>query len=198
MQGISQRKLGNGNQSNFMVSNDGVQIMDMPKTMGGPRQQAKPSGRATPILIPPVKYLVYNNPQVAYDFLISKGYNVEPNIPSAYQFARIFVNEKGDSGILELIKAAHPDKDLILKATGHNNDESSCCGFNGENGNNQPTPEQQKNATEQSEAIKDEAAKSAEKSSEKSEGGGIKINTQTIIIILIIIVFFLLINRASK
>lgn len=197
MQGVKMKQLGNGRgqQSNFMVSNDGIQVMDLPRTMGAPRK-AIPSGRTTPILIPPVKYLVYNNPQVAYDFLVSKGYNVEPNIPSTYQFARIFIKERGDEGILELTKAAHPDRDLILKATGHKDDSSFCCGFNGDN----QTPEQKQNTAEQVQAIKEEAAKPSEpaqKSETKTEGG-IKINTQTIIIILVIVVFFLLINRATK
>lgn len=194
MQKISINKLGvpavKNQQSNYMVSNDGVQIMDLPMTMAGPRQQAKPSGRTTPILIPPIKYIVYNNPQVAYDFLISKGYNVEPNIPSTYQFARIFVKEKGDAGVVEFIGAAHPDKDIILKATGHKDDSSFCCGFDG---NNSTTNQ---NASEQAQVVKEEA-KGAETTSEKTEGG-IKINTQTIIIILVIVVFFLLINRATK
>ena len=194
MQQVKQQNLG---QSNFMVSNDGIQVMDLPRTMGAPRRQAKPTGRTTPILIPPVKYLVYNNPQVAYDFLVSKGYNVEPNIPSTYQFARIFIKERGDDGILELTKAAHPDKDLILKATGHKEDSSFCCGFNGDN----QTPEQKQNTAEQVQAIKEEAAKTTSEPAQKSETkteSGIKINTQTIIIILVIVVFFLLINRATK
>lgn len=196
MQKISINKLGapaiKTNQSNYMVSNDGVQIMDLPMTMAGPRQQAKPSGRTTPILIPPIKYIVYNNPQVAYDFLISKGYNVEPNIPSTYQFARIFVKEKGDAGVVEFIGAAHPDKDIILKATGHKDDSSFCCGFDGNNSGGNAT----QNASEQAQVIKEEA-KGAETKEEKKEGA-IKINTQTIIIILVIVVFFLLINRATK
>ena len=112
------RSTGN-QQSNYLVTNDGVQTMDLPRNFTGPRS-AEPSNRKTPILIPPIKYIVYNNPQVAYDFLISKGLNVEPNIPSTLQFAMIFIKQEGDPGILEFIAAAHPDKEVILKAMNAN------------------------------------------------------------------------------
>lgn len=186
MQRIQQNSL---QQSNFMVSNDNVQIMDLPQRMSAP-VKVKPSGRTTPILIPPIKYIVYNNPQAAYDFLISKGYNVDNRIPSVYQFARIFVKERGDEGVLELVRAAHPDKELILKAMGHKEDSSFCCGFDGKN-------EDPKQAAQAASATSSAAKEEAEPKKEKSEGL-IKINTQTIIIILVIVVFFLLINRATK
>lgn len=178
MQSFQQKSLVS--QSN-MTSNDGVQIMDLPTRNA--HIKAIPSGRSTPLLIPPIKYIVYNNPQAAYDFLINKGYNVDNRIPSVYQFARIYVKEKGDDGILDLVRAAHPDKELILRAMGHKEDSSFCCGFDGKNGEpaatSAKTTETSDNKTE----------------TPKSESGMIKLNTQTIIVILVIIVFFLLISR---
>lgn len=179
MQSFQQKSLVS--QSN-MTSNDGVQIMDLPTRNA--HIKAIPSGRSTPLLIPPIKYIVYNNPQAAYDFLINKGYNVDNRIPSVYQFARIYVKEKGDDGILDLVRAAHPDKELILRAMGHKEDSSFCCGFDGKNG--EPAATTSAKTTETSDNKTE---------TPKSESGMIKLNTQTIIVILVIIVFFLLISR---
>ena len=190
--GSNNSKLG-GNQSNYLVSNDGVQTMDLPRNMLGPRK-AEPSNRATPLLIPPLKYIVYNNPQVVYDFLISKSYNVEPSIPSTYQFARIFVKENGDPGILELVKAAHPDAALILKAMGHKEDSSFCCGFNGDNN----APEAKTSTTENTTSTTGTSEREPAPKSESKAEEWIKLNTKTIIIILVIVVFFLIINRTTK
>lgn len=176
MQSFQQKSLVS--QSN-MATNDGVQIMDLPTRNA--HIKAIPSGRTTPLLIPPIKYIVYNNPQAAYDFLINKGYNVDNRIPSVYQFARIYVKEKGDQGILDLVRAAHPDKDLILRAMGHKEDSSFCCGFDGKN--EEPTA-----------SAKTTESTKADDKKEKSEGI-IKLNSQTIIVILVIVVFFLLIGR---
>ena len=182
--GSHNSKLGGGNHSNYLVSNDGVQTMDLPRNMVGPRR-AEPSNRSTPLLIPPLKYIVYNNPQVCYDFLISKGYNVEPSIPSTYQFARIFVKENGDPGILELVGAAHPDKDTIIKSLGLDKKESNF----GETP--ATTPPAVTSATTSGEEAK-------ESKTESKAEEWIKLNTKTIIIILVIVVFFLVINRSTK
>lgn len=184
-------------ESNYLVSNDGVQTMDLPRNMLGPRQPEK-NNRTTPLLIPPLKYMVYNNPQVAYDFLISKGYNVEPTIPSTYQFARIFVKENGDPGILELVKAAHPDAALILKAMGHKEDSSFCCGFNGDNNTPAKSAIDNTNSGSASSASAKEQTTSAPATKAEKAEEWIKLNTKTIIIILVIVVFFLLINRTTK
>jgi len=167
-----------GNQSNYLVTNDGVQTMDLPRNFTGPRS-AEPSNRKTPILIPPIKYIVYNNPQVAYDFLISKGLNVEPNIPSTLQFAMIFIKQEGDPGILEFIAAAHPDKEVILKAMNANS-SSKESSFNEEK-KETVTPEVKKETTESK--------------SEFNLMSWMKSNSQPIIIILIIIVLFVILRR---
>lgn len=169
-----------GSQSNYLVSNDGLQTMDLPRNFQAPRRP-EPSNRTTPILIPPIKYIVYNNPQVAYDFLISKGLNVEPTIPSTLQFAMLFIKQKGDEGILEFVNAAHPDKDVILKAVGQK-ESSFAETTNTENSNS---------SKETKEEVKKEAS---ENKSENKLEGWIKLNSQTIIIILVIIVFFLIIR----
>ncbi len=170
------KAVNRGSHSNYLVSNDGVQTMDLPRNFSAPRGPES-SNRRTPILIPPIKYIVYNNPQVAYDFLISKGLNVEPTIPSTLQFAMIFIKQEGDPGILEFIAAAHPDKDVILKAVGQK--ESSFA------------------ETTQSDSNSTTETKKEEKTESKTENkleGWFKLNSQTIIIILVIIVFFLIIR----
>lgn len=170
------KAVNRGSHSNYLVSNDGVQTMDLPRNFSAPRGPES-SNRRTPILIPPIKYIVYNNPQVAYDFLISKGLNVEPTIPSTLQFAMIFIKQEGDPGILEFIAAAHPDKDVILKAVGQK--ESSFA------------------ETTQSDSNSTKETKKEEKTESKTENkleGWFKLNSQTIIIILVIIVFFLIIR----
>ena len=172
-----------GNQSNYLVSNDGVQTMDLPRNFSAPRS-AEPSNRKTPILIPPIKYIVYNNPQVAYDFLISKGFNVEPTIPSTLQFAMSFIKQKGDEGILEFVNAAHPDKEVILKASG--NKESS---FSEE----ELTQTETKPEIQSQDLAKTEPAKT-----ENKVEGWIKMNTQTIIIILFAVILFLALRPARS
>lgn len=190
MTNYNQKRLSNGrltdarvggNQSNYLVSNDGVQTMDLPRNYSAPRSP-EPSTRKTPILIPPIKYIVYNNPQVAYDFLISKGLNVEPTIPSTLQFAMSYIKQKGDEGILEFVNAAHPDKDVILKAVGQK--ESSFAE------NTQSDSNSTNNSTTPVETKKEEKTES--KNENKLEW--FKLNSQTIIIILVIIVFFLIIR----
>lgn len=177
---LADHRVGRERESNYLVTNDGVQTMDLPRNMLGPRKPEQ-NGRQTPLLIPPLQYIVYNNPQVAYDFLISKGYNVDNKIPSVYQFARIFVKENGDPGILEFVKAAHPDRDTILKAFAEDKKESNF----GE------TTTAATTASTSKEEVK-------ETKTESKAEEWIKLNTKTIIIILIIVVFFLLINRATK
>lgn len=178
MQHIPQRSMEN---SNYLVTNDDLSVMDLPRNMTQVPNMSSYSSKgqkssSTPLLIPPLKYIVYNNPQVVYDFLISKGYNVDNRIPSAYQFAKIYVRENGEQGILDIVRVAHPDMDIIKKALGLDKKESS---FDG--GSQETKP-----------AAKEEAPKEPVKSNE------FNISTKTIIIILVIVVFFLLINRASK
>lgn len=200
--GSNNGKIGGGRsqQSNYLVSNDGVQTMDLPRNMLGPRPSG-PTGRSTPLLIEPLKYIVYNNPQVVYDFLISKGYSVDNKIPSVYQFARIYVKENGEPGILELIKAAHPDKEYILKAinkeetfntgspeaTPEGGAGSGGSGANGgsNGGNTETTPAGKSNG-------------STESKTENKAEEWIKLNNKTIIIILVIVIFFLLIRGGTK
>ena len=176
-------------QSNYLVSNDDLGVMDLPRNMGpAPVSNYKSdSNRKTPLLVPPLKYIVYNNPQVVYDFLINKGYNVDNNIPSTYQFAKIYVREQGEPAIVELVKEAHPDLAIIKKALGLDKKDSS---FFGES--NSSSSSNYKTSDTPAQPVV-EVKKEAE-----SSGGGIKLNTQTVIIALIIVVFFLLINRSNK
>jgi hypothetical protein len=184
---LKDNRVGSGNHSNYLVTNDNVQTMDLPRNMLGPRQPSQ--GRKTPLLIPPLKYIVYNNPQVSYDFLINKGYNVEPTIPSTLQFAHIFIKDNGDPGILEFVKEAHPDKETILKAVSEDKKES-----NFSDTNNNTNPSTTTSATTNNNSSKE----TTEPKSESKAEEWIKLNTKTIIIILVIVVFFLLINRATK
>lgn len=179
--GVQRGNIKQLGESNYLVSNDGVQTMELPRNMLGPKKHQ--GARSTPLLIPPIKYIVYNNPQVAYDFLISKNLNVEPTIPSTYQFARIFIKEEGDQGILEFVAAAHPDKETIIKALGLDKKESN---FDGDSAPTQTTSDRSTSASPAKTPVTEAA------------GDWIKLNQKTIIIVLAVIIFFLLINRASK
>jgi hypothetical protein len=183
--------------SNYLVSNDDLSVMDLPQNMNNARQmmssnyKGRPQVRKSaagkiPTLIPPLKYIVYNNPQRVYDLLINKGYNVDNNIPSTYQFAKIYVKEQGEPAILDLVKNAHPDKELMLKALGMNRESS----FDGGSDKKEEKKETTETKVVEKDTKKEETA--------KESSGGIKLNTQTVIIALIIVVFFLLINRANK
>jgi hypothetical protein len=179
----------NNSESKYLVSNDDLSVMDLPRNMkpGIPMSRNRVKTNKIPALIPPLKYIVYNNPQRVYDFLISKNYNVDNNIPSTYQFAKVYVRENGEPAILEIVKECHPDKELMLKAMNLNKESS----FNGETKENetQRVPVQE---------IKKEETKDKKEIAKEDNGSGIKLNTQTVIIALIIVVFFLLINRANK
>lgn len=177
----------NNSESKYLVSNDDLSVMDLPRNMkpGIPMSRNRVKTNKIPALIPPLKYIVYNNPQRVYDFLISKNYNVDNNIPSTYQFAKVYVRENGEPAILEIVKECHPDKELMLKAMNLNKESS----FDGENQvKNKEIPKVEK-------IIEDQPKKEVAKEENNS---GIKLNTQTVIIALIIVVFFLLINRANR
>jgi hypothetical protein len=71
-----------------------------------------------PRLIQPIEGIVYSDPQAVYDFLISRKYPVAKNSASAtLASARKYVNEKGEQGVMELLRL-HPDASLICKAMG--------------------------------------------------------------------------------
>ncbi len=177
MQKVAQKKL----ESSFIATMDGLGLQEyntpsnkaMPK-VGNPMNQGPKYN--TPVLIPPLKYIVYNNPQQTYDFLINMGYKVQNSIPSTYQFAKIFVRENGDEGIMALVRAAHPDKDIFFKAFDIKEKKESS--FEGEKA---------------AETTTTTVVEKADKSEDKPMG--IKITPNTVIIILVILLFFILITR---
>ncbi len=131
----------------------------------------------TPTLIPPLKYIVYNNPQEVYNLLVNLGYKVKNSIPSTYEFAKFYIRDRGESAVLDIVRAAHPDKDLLFKAFGVKEKESSSY---------TETPA----ATTMPVA---NPATTAAPTPEKSQG--FKINSQSLIIILIVIIFIVLVTR---
>jgi len=84
-------------------------------------------------VIPRITYITTNNPAGVYTFLKKEGIPVRPSFEGTLKSARAYVRHQGDKGFFKLVSAAHPDKRLLLNATGH--DESGMCGsssFNGE------------------------------------------------------------------
>ena len=173
-------------EHNYIATNDGVGVTEYRgtganhaiPTVKNPMNQG-PKYK-TPVLIPPLKYIVYNNPQETYDFLVNMGYNVKNDIPSTYQFAKIYIRDRGEDGVYDIIRAAHPDKDMFFKAFGIKSAKESS--FAGE----QPAAPTQETTP---------VVKVIDKSSSEDKPGGIKINSNTVIIILVILLFFFLITR---
>ncbi len=184
MQRINQGSL-NTPQSQYLTSNDGLGVMDLPYT--GPTNQPT-SKMKSKKLIPPLQYIVYDNPQGSYDFLIKKGYSVDSKIPAVIAMANRFIQDRGQAGLLEFIKEAHPDRDLILQATGHNMDSNFCCGFDGKkeaDAKTEPAKTEEK-TTESQVAKVDTASKT------------FQIGAKTNIVALVIIVLFLLLFPRNK
>ncbi len=192
MQRVNQGSLGGNSQ---MVSNDGLSMMELPAP-NSKRHPAKSGGHQQPKkVIPPLQYIVFDNPQGSYDFLFKKGYNVDNKVESVYHFAKIFLKDKGEAGLLELVREAHPDRDIILKATGHNTESNFCCGFDGKPETTIPNKQVSVNepAPQTKEAISNPVTTAT--SDEKQ----IKIGTTTLIIILLIVlVFVVLMKNTSK
>lgn len=126
------------NQSNYLVSNDGINVINLPysgknknqkyypknSTMKNGYGQVKYMGK--PIsYISPIKYIVFNNPDKVYDFLIMKGIDVQNTIGDVYEKAKIYVKRTQQDGVLELVKYAHPDLGVISEAIGCSNADST-------------------------------------------------------------------------
>lgn len=189
MQSVPQNKLNRNQEQRYITSNDGVGVSEF---RSAPPRQLIPGSNPnvpmnngpeykTPTLIQPLKYIVYNNPQAVYNFLTNMGYNVKNDIPSTYQFAKNYIRERGEEGVLDIVRAAHPDKDLILQAfNASKGPEIKESGFAGE----QPPKKEET-----------PGAKMAAPTTTEEKTQGIKITANTVIIILIVIIFFILITK---
>lgn len=169
-------------ESRYIVTNDGVGVTELRNNSAGPlvpsAQNPMNNGPAltTPTFVPPLKYIVYNNPQQVYNLLANMGFRVKNTIPSTYEFAKFFVRDRGEEAVMALMRL-HPDKDLIFKAWGVKEKDSSSY---------TETP------AASTQPVKP-TAPSAAHEPEKSQG--LKISSNTVIILLIIAIFFILITR---
>ena len=124
------------NQSNYLISNDGINVVDLPyngknkskiqkyNPMKNGYGQVKSSGKPVSY-ISPIKYIVFNNPGKVYDFLVIKGIDVQNTIGDVYEKAKLYVKRTQQEGVMELVKFAHPDLGIIAEAIGCSNAESS-------------------------------------------------------------------------
>lgn len=197
MTGTPQRSLNNNfnassmnnYESKYIVSNDGVGVTEFRNSSPGKAipTVSNPMNNGpkltTPTLIPPLKYIVYNNPQEVYNLLTNIGYRVKPSIPSAYEFAKFYVRDRGEEAVLDIIRAAHPDKDAFFKAFGIKEKDTSS--FNESSLTGTPTANTM--------PVPNTPADTKAETGEKPQG--LKITSQAIIIILIVIIFFILITR---
>lgn len=184
MTGTPQKSLNN-QESRYIVTNDGIGVTELRNNSAGPMvpsaQNPMNNGPAltTPTFIPPLKYIVYNNPQQVYNLLSNLGYRVKNTIPSTYEFAKFYVRDRREDAVNSLMRL-HPDKDLIFKAWGVQPKESSFTETPAASTNPvTPTPTETKTP---------EAP---------AQQGGWKISSNTIIILLIIAIFFILITRKN-
>jgi hypothetical protein len=131
------------------------------------------------IKISPLRYIVLNNPQGAYDFLYEKGVNVKNNVLSTYSGAKAYASNGGDKAILEMVRSIDtPYKQMVLKAY------EKEVGFAQDN-----------NIKPKDELSVVEVKEVTDTKKDDFQVGTFKVTTQTIIIALVIVVFFLLVIR---
>lgn len=82
-------------------------------------------------VIPPIRYIVLNNPQIVYEFLLSQKRDIKGTVEGAYEGAKAYVRDFGHRGMLDLVRIAHPDREILFEATGH--EESGLCGMSKSN-----------------------------------------------------------------
>ena len=130
------------------------------------------------IKISPLRYIVLNNPQGAYDFLYEKGVNVKNNVLSTYSGAKAYASNGGDKAILEMVRSVDtPYKQMVLKAY------EKEVGF----AQDDIKPKDELSTV----VVKDVT----DTKKDDFQVGTFKVTTQTIIIALVIVVFFLLVIR---
>lgn len=74
-----------------------------------------------------IDYIVLQKPADAAGILDKYGYEAPRKPEDLAKAMKQLVRKKGEPVIKDLI-AIHPEKQLILEATGHNSDESNYCG----------------------------------------------------------------------
>lgn len=74
-----------------------------------------------------IDYIVLQKPADAAGILDKYGYEAPRKPEDLAKAMKLLVRKKGEPVIKELI-AIHPERQLILEATGHNADESNYCG----------------------------------------------------------------------
>ena len=130
------------------------------------------------IKISPLRYIVLNNPQGAYDFLYEKGVNVKNNVLSTYSGAKAYASNGGYKAILEMVRSIDtPYKQMVLKAY------EKEVGF----AQDDIKPKDELSTV----VVKDVT----DTKKDDFQVGTFKVTTQTIIIALVIVVFFLLVIR---
>jgi hypothetical protein len=74
-----------------------------------------------------IDYIVLQKPADAARILTKYGYEPPKKAEEVVKAVKLLVRKKGEPVIKELINI-HPEKQLILEASGHNPDESNFCG----------------------------------------------------------------------
>lgn len=157
-------------QSKYLVSNDGINVIDLPYNGKNKTQKYYPKNSdmkngygqvkymGKPIsYISPIKYIVFNNPDKVYDFLVMKGIDVQNTIGDVYEKAKIYVKRTQQQGVIELVKYAHPDLGVISEAIGCSSADSSSSYGETPNGdkkaNNTKKEDSKENSNNESENV---------------------------------------------
>lgn len=74
-----------------------------------------------------IDYIVLQKPTDAARILDKYGYDPPKKPEELVKAMKLLVRKKGEPAVKELINI-HPEKQLILEASGHNSDESNYCG----------------------------------------------------------------------
>ncbi len=98
-------------------------------------------------------YITSNNPAGVFTFLKSQNVPVKPTFAGTLKGAKAYLRHEGDAGFMKLVAAAHPDRKILLKSTGH--EESGMCGSSSFNGEDSGAQELEGQANELENKIKE-------------------------------------------
>lgn len=116
------------------------------KAMGGVPgpHYAKNSQKKVPARnIPPLKYIVQNNPGGVYQYLTAKGYVVKNDMDDLYRQAINHI-KKGDDAVVDLFRNCHPDIPTFVEALQVGDFSSPEMRFDGEDKDSETITEPKK------------------------------------------------------
>lgn len=122
--------------ANTLPMSSAMRMQNQSQVVGGAPgpYYAKNNQKKTPAReIPPLKYIVSNNPGGVYQYLTAKGYNVKNDMNDLYRQAVNHI-KKGDEAVVDLFRNCHPDIPTFVEALQVGNPDKVEMKFEGDGG----------------------------------------------------------------